>query len=291
MKRINLINCVLLSTLFVVFVGCSSDDDVIKEQELPVNIKSDLAKRNPSGTVLSVSNYDDRYEINFIDETENETTITYVNEVWKLTHTLFKDVNSLPSEVKKSFNDLPYKNTPLLDVSRTERADMKQSLYTLHFQYPWKDVDKLEHHVFINDDGLYLAMYSLKPNDQTWWPDLPSSHFKFIETKYSGAEIRGYINNAGIHEYFILHDNIIKYVFFGGIDADYPFDFWEKTEYELPIDTKIPENVMNELKEVDKDFSYTNLYYIESNGGDSYWFQDKNHPNELGYTIPVNIKD
>lgn len=38
------------------------------------------------------------------------------------------------------------------------------------------------------------------------------------------------------------------------------------------------------------DFIYTNLYYIESEEGNSYLFQDKKRDDELGYNIGENLQ-
>jgi len=71
---------------------------------------------------------------------------------------------------------------------------------------------------------------------------LPKDHFDFIAKKYSGAEIRGYINNSGEREYIILHGDTIKYVFFGGEVATDRM-FWKETRYELSKDAVVPDNV------------------------------------------------
>ena len=127
---------------------------------------------------------------------------------------------------------------------------MDRSLYTLHFLYQWKNVKDMTHYVCLNDDGMFLAVYTWTPNDPTWFVDLPKAHFDFIYKKYDGSEIRG---------------------------------------YEISLDTKVPDNVARVLKRDNPDFVYTNLYYIESPEGNAYFFQDKNDDRELGYTIAEDI--
>ena len=66
---------------------------------------------------------------------------------------------------------------------------MDRSLYTLHFLYQWKNVKDMTHYVCLNDDGMFLAVYTWTPNDSTWFVDLPKAHFDFIYKKYDGSEM------------------------------------------------------------------------------------------------------
>lgn len=110
----------------------------------------------------------------------------------------------------------------------------------------------------------------------------------FIYKKYDGSEIRGYQNNGGYYDYFVLHNDTLKFVSFRGeVETDYYF--WKETRYEISLDTKVPDNVARVLKRDNPDFVYTNLYYIESPEGNAYFFQDKNDDRELGYTIAEDI--
>lgn len=290
MRRVSICYYLLLCVFFISITGCGDSEQSVQKPELQVVIKNDFEKRYPSGSIASFLIYRDNFcEIKFLDEDKNEAIITYVDEVWKITHTKIKDIDRLPSKVQKTFESSEYRGASILDVYRTDRDGIERSLYTLHFQFPWKDVEKLEHHVFINDDGLYLGMYSPEPNNPVWWANLPTSHFDFIAKRYEGAEIRGYINNWGSHEYFVLHKGVIKHVFFTGLDVTERV-FWEKTEYELDINTKIPDNVSRRLKSDNPEFSYTNVYYIEGYRGDAYLFVDENHPNNLGHNIPIDVE-
>lgn len=54
---------------------------------------------------------------------------------------------------------------------------MDRSLYTLHFLYQWKNVKDMTHYVCLNDDGMFLAVYTWTPNDSTWFVDLPEGSF------------------------------------------------------------------------------------------------------------------
>lgn len=283
MKRTN---CVyyLLVCMLLCFTACEKDNSSI-EDEIPVAIKSDFSKRSPSAEITTFNNYSNNIcLIDFIDQEQNKASAWYDNEDWKMTYTQINDIQRLPFEVLNAFMGTPYCDAKEIKIAKTERAGIEKGLYMIHFQYRWKDVENVEHYVFISEDGLLLSTFTWKPNDTRWFVKLPQDHFDFITKKYNGAEIKGYVNNAGEHEYFILHNDTIKYVTFrGNVSTDWRF--WKETRYELNKDTKIPDNVATALTHIDPDFTYTNLYYIESNDGNWYFFQDKNKDNELGYTI------
>lgn len=286
MKRTNCVFYVLVCMLLC-FTACDKDNSSI-EDEIPVAIKSDFSKRYPSVEITTFHNYSNGLDqIDFLDKEQNEASTSYVDEMWKMTSTKINDIDQLPVEVQNTFRELQYYDPQNLEIYKMERDGMEKSLYTLHFQYPWKKFKQMEHYVFINDDGLYITTVRWRPNDSRWFPYLPKDHFDFIADKYKGAEIRGYMNNGGYHVYFILHENIIKFVTFRGEVAS-DREFWAETRYELSKDAKIPENVIKVLNQEDPGFTYTHVYYVESNEGNEYLLQDKNRDNELGYYIDEN---
>lgn len=286
MKRTNYVYYVLVCMLLC-FTACDKDKSSI-EDEIPAAIKSDFSTRYPSVKITAFQNLSNGLDqIDFLDKEQNEASISYVNEIWKMTSTKINDIDQLPAEVQNTFRELRYYDPQNLEICKTERDGMEKSLYTLHFQYLWKGSEHMEHYVFINDDGLYLTTVRWKPNDTRWYPGLPKDHFDFIADKYKGAEIRGYMNDGGYHVYFILHENIIKFVTFRGEVAT-DREFWTETRYELSKDAKIPENVIKVLNQEKPDFTYTHVYYVESKEGNSYLLQDKNRDDELGYYIGEN---
>ncbi|MCE5226121.1 MAG: PepSY-like domain-containing protein [Porphyromonadaceae bacterium] len=289
MKLLNYFYYALACVAFMsILTACEKENQL--EEEIPVTIKSDFTARYPLAQIKTFKNYSDgQSQLDFIDNEQNEASIWYVNETWKMTHTRISNFEHLPLKAQSTFKNSEYGNAQIIDIYKTEREGIDKALYTLHFQYQWKKTANVEHYVFINDDGLYLSTFTWTPNDPRWFVTLPKDHFDFIAKKYSGAEIRGYINNSGEHEYIILHEDTIKYVFFGGEVANDRM-FWKETRYELSKDAIIPDNVSKVLKQNNPDFTYTNIYYIESDQGNAYLFIDKNHDQELGYYIGENSK-
>lgn len=247
--------------------------------------KIEVLRRLPEAFVEVVEEFS---QINVIDKDQNEASIWYVDDIWKMTRTKIADFNQLSLEAQTVFENSKYRFAQFENIYKTEREGMDRSLYTLHFLYQWKNVKDMTHYVCLNDDGMFLAVYTWTPNDSTWFVDLPKAHFDFIYKKYDGSEIRGYQNNGGYYDYFVLHNDTLKFVSFRGeVETDYYF--WKETRYEISLDTKVPDNVARVLKRDNPDFVYTNLYYIESPEGNAYFFQDKNDDRELGYTIAEDI--
>ena len=176
MKRINCIHYIVACMLLMCITACDKENSTI-EDEIPAAIKSDFSKRYPSAEITSFMNYDS----------------------WKMTYTAISDIQQLPIEVQTAFLQAGYIGVQDIEIFKTERAGITRPLYTLHFTYPWKKSDNMQHYIYINDDGLYLRTLRCTPNDTRWFVNLPEDHFNFIHEKYKGAEIRGYMND-GEHE-------------------------------------------------------------------------------------------
>lgn len=292
MRLISKFYYVLIGILFLCIVGCSDDDHVENKNKTPQVILDDFNKRYPSVSILSISNDGVKiHRISFLDEDKNEGISIYVDKIWEMSQLKLKDQNKLPQKVQKAFDATKYIGVPLWYVYKTDRAGIERSLYTLHFLFPLHDIGEVTHDVLINDDGLLLDVLTSGLNDQTWCPHLGEGrtvHTDFIAEKYKGSDVRGYIFNTGMHEYFVLHEGIVKFIYFGTSDSS-ERGFWKKTEYALDIEAEIPDNVIHYLKNEYPDFNYTDIVYREELFGDSYCFIDKNDPSEKGYIIPINI--
>lgn len=286
-KRITYFCFVLACILFVGLVACDKEDQMI-EDEIPVRVKNDFLHRYPSAEITKYQIYLRESQIDFIDKDQNEASIWYEGDTWKMTHTKVADYFQLPAKVQTTFMNSKYRDAKIEYICKTEREGIDRALYMFHFLYNWKTVENIEHYFFLNDDGLYLETLTWKPNDSRWFVDLPEDHFDFIKEKYKGADIRGYLNNGGIYEYIVLHNDTLKYISFSGKVAT-DLGFWRKTKYEISLDTKVPKNVLKVLKQDNPELIYTNLYYIEAPEGNAYFFQDQNDDRDIGYTISENI--
>lgn len=176
MKRVPFFYYIMACLLSICITACDKEEQLI-EDEIPEMIKADLSKRYPSVEILNYQEYSNFSQINVIDKDQNEASIWYVDDIWKMTRTKIADFNQLSLEAQTVFENSKYRFAQFENIYKTEREGMDRSLYTLHFLYQWKNVKDMTHYVCLNDDGMFLAVYTWTPNDSTWFVDLPKAHF------------------------------------------------------------------------------------------------------------------
>ena len=164
MKRVPFFYYIMACLLSICITACDKEEQLI-EDEIPEMIKADLSKRYPSVEILNYQEYSNFSQINVIDKDQNEASIWYVDDIWKMTHTKIADFNQLSLEAQTVFENSKYRFAQFENIYKTEREGMDRSLYTLHFLYQWKNVKDMTHYVCLNDDGMFLAVYTWTPND------------------------------------------------------------------------------------------------------------------------------
>jgi hypothetical protein len=159
MKRVPFFYYIMACLLSICITACDKEEQLI-EDEIPEMIKADLSKRYPSVEILNYQEYSNFSQINVIDKDQNEASIWYVDDIWKMTHTKIADFNQLSLEAQTVFENSKYRFAQFENIYKTEREGMDRSLYTLHFLYQWKNVKDMTHYVCLNDDGMFLAVYT-----------------------------------------------------------------------------------------------------------------------------------
>ncbi len=159
MKRVPFFYYIMACLLSICITACDKEEQLI-EDEIPEMIKADLSKRYPSVEILNYQEYSNFSQINVIDKDQNEASIWYVDDIWKMTHTKIADFNQLSLEAQTVFENSKYRFAQFENIYKTEREGMDRSLYTLHFLYQWKNVKDMTHYVCLNDDGMFLAIYT-----------------------------------------------------------------------------------------------------------------------------------
>lgn len=155
MKRVPFFYYIMACLLSICITACDKEEQLI-EDEIPEMIKADLSKRYPSVEILNYQEYSNFSQINVIDKDQNEASIWYVDDIWKMTHTKIADFNQLSLEAQTVFENSKYRFAQFENIYKTEREGMDRSLYTLHFLYQWKNVKDMTHYVCLNDDGMFL---------------------------------------------------------------------------------------------------------------------------------------
>ncbi len=291
MRQINFFKCAFISIFFILAVACEKEGS--NDESIPTKVQTEFASRFPNANILDYTKYveprssDKIWEIEFTNESGAKTKAWYLEDgTWKMTQTELKTIDDLTAEAKDAFTSSIHGSTKTENIYKTERDKIQGSLYTLELESTSKASDKKTSFVFINDDGLFINNYTWSEYDGRSIVNLPEKQFKFINDTYKDAEIRGYINNSGLHEYFILHEDKIKFVTFKITSG---LSVWAETRYEIDINTVLPDNVIKYLNRIDPDFVYTNIYYIETNEVDKYYLVDNNDPKGLGHYVSVDI--
>lgn len=286
----------LFFTLFSIFTIVSCDDNndnepVDRSNPLPEAIQKDVSSRLKSGEVTDFKESDSQagiINVNFENKDTEETgTIAYLlqDQKWLFTYSEIKSISQLPKEVQTTFDNLIYKNAIIEKISKTERRDLNVSTYDIYFLHDTKMAQNVVHNVLINSDGRYLTTITADVKKPTFYSLYPlTDEISLIKDKYKNSEIKFYYNyTANTNNYIILHNDVIKFV-------EFRDNKWEKTDYKLPNDTKIPENVLNYLKRTDPNFVYTEVSYREGPEGNCYILTDTKSINDLGYIVTENTK-
>lgn len=291
MKQINFIKYALICTLFVFAIACDKDDSI--KESIPVKVQTEFESKFPNARISDYSKYQEPltsegiWEIEFTINGGYDAKAWYKPDgTWKMTQTKLKSVSELTSEAEETFTSSIYGKEKVNEIYKTERDKIQGSLYTLAFESSSKASEDKVSYVFINDDGLFLNKYEWSEYDARAIVNLPERQFNFMNDKYEDAEIRGYINNSGLNEYFILHDETVKFVFFGMSTSK---SSWKETRYELDIETVLPDNVIKYMDIVAPGFVYTNIFYIETELVNKYYLVDKNDPKEVGHYVNEDI--
>lgn len=99
MKRVPFFYYIMACLLSICITACDKEEQLI-EDEIPEMIKADLSKRYPSVEILNYQEYSNFSQINVIDKDQNEASIWYVDDIWKMTHTKIADFNQLSLEAQ-----------------------------------------------------------------------------------------------------------------------------------------------------------------------------------------------
>ena len=104
MKRVPFFYYIMACLLSICITACDKEEQLI-EDEIPEMIKADLSKRYPSVEILNYQEYSNFSQINVIDKDQNEASIWYVDDIWKMTHTKIADFNQLSLEAQTVFEN------------------------------------------------------------------------------------------------------------------------------------------------------------------------------------------
>ena len=110
---------------------------------------------------------------------------------------------------------------------------------------------------------------------------------EWITAHYKGSEVLGFVNDSGDDNYLIMHDGVLKSVYFKTSRKGMT---WKETCYPLPKGTTVPSNLLESLHADYPDFTYTEVSIVETPDGIVYLFTDGNSPDRLGHYVECKLK-
>lgn len=286
MRQIIFFKYALVSTLLIFAIACDKEDPNPKGYTIPEKVQIEFKSKFPNANITDFERSRDYlyssevWDIDFVDEFGNKSSACFnPNGVWKITYTELNSIDDLSFWAKRTFMRLDCADEEIGNIYRTERDGVLGSLYTLFLT----SNDNVLHNVYINDDGLLLDHPFWNSNEMNYIINFPHEHFDFINEKYEDAEIRAYLYDFSEHRYIVLHEKKLKYITFKWFAEE---GFWKETRYELDKDTILPDNVIKYMEKIHPDFVYTNIYYVESDKGNSYLLGDRRWS---GYIVSEDI--
>jgi len=277
------------------FASCDSDNGVEQYQyNLPEAVSKDFNNRFQGYKISDfyTTNRTDFYgnecqwtTINSVDNEGNECFVEYLDNVWSRTIQTLPDMSQLPYKVRVVlYRDYPQAVENGFDeIKEISQNSIDGKYYTLKFLQDTPLAKNCIHMLVIASDGTVLKLCTYEMNNPTFRYSL-SGDISWISEHYKGAKIFAYLNDMGDDNYIIMHEGILKSVYF----HDNREARWKKTTYALPETMSLPKEVLDTLYKLDQAFTYTEVTVIETPDGNGYSFVDGTKSERPGYTIRVN---
>lgn len=275
--------CALCCAVSICLFACD-DDENDNAIVIPSDFEKALLERYPSA---EITNYEDGYKLHqfeFTDSTKNQSVAWFNDDkVWTLTRTKLMNMQQLPKPVKVGFYRSQYAYENITGIDRTVQYNMAKAVYTLHFVKNLEWADSIRHVLFIDEDGTILETLTNTDDELHWYSYLPAENNDSIAKRYKGAQIIGVAPNSGPFEYFIMHENKLKKVFYVNLTV------WTETLYDLDKDEKVPENVLKELELNYPDYTILSLQMEDDPYGHYYFYWLKKGDEKIGIRIPPDV--
>lgn len=292
-------NSLFVWLLLVVSIAssCSSDPEIIqKDNKLPMTIANDFKERFNGFSIDKVYHGTDFYRHTAQKETivyckdadENSCFVAYDDGAWNRTIRVLPDVASLPLSVKKRLTgDYAEAIQNGFDkMTEVAMSGIEGMFYFFSYLQDTPLAKNCVHNLILASDGRVLKQTTYPLNAFESIRPLPAQ-ISWIAKKYPGAEILGYVNDLGDDEYLIVHEGILKSVYFH-IYLDGSEVVWKKTEYVQPKEINIPQKVLDVLHTNYAGFAYTKVIVTEAADGLTYSFVEEHEVDSPVCNIKVN---
>jgi len=261
----------------------TAEEDIFSKNGVNEQIRYDFRERTGVGigiTEIHSIAYNNTVEILYQDLEGADHKCLYYSNVWQYDIEYIPEEEldaTLPLPVKKAFYSLDFDGEIQLFPDwgdryyRIERRGFQHGYYEFLFHYLLENGSWYTSYALILEDGKVISANHDGHNNAEYFYDFDDA-LSFIRGRYQGCVPLGYTNEVGENLFFIEHEGIVKQVYFRNNykQFDNILTAWKETIYSLPLDTTIPEDVLEQLPST----NYTELFYGETPySGNAYGFK------------------
>ena len=265
------------------FASCDSDNGIQQGQHsLSEAVAQDFNNRFQGYKIENFYAGTDLTYIYSVDNEGNDCFVAYLDNAWNRTIRTLPDMSQLPYQVRvQLYNHCAQAVENGFDeIMEISQNCINEKYYVLKYLQDTPLAKNCTHTLVIASDGTVLkscGYYLNNPRDVYPLAD----DISWISEHYKGAAVLGYVNDMGEDNYIIMHDGMLKSVYFH-TNRD---TRWKKTTYALPEGMSVPKEVLDTLHKLDETFTYTEVTVIEAPEGIYYSFVDGTKPERPGHTI------
>ncbi len=286
-----------LAVVALVLTSCDSENVTpIDDKTLPEAIAKDFHERCEDYTIKRVYTGPEPYFdsgaietfVTSEDNAGNECVVVYVDNAWNRTVRMLSDIDQLPSSVLYRLLTINQeaRNDEFWEIKEVTQASINGTYYILCYLQDTPKLKNLVHTLVIDSKGTVVKACTYKLNNAEYIGTIPGD-MEWITAHYKGSEVLGFVNDSGDDNYLIMHDGVLKSVYF---KTSHKGTTWKETCYPLPKGTTVPSNVLESLHADYPDFTYTEVSIVETPDGILYLFTDGNSPDRLGHYVECKLK-
>lgn len=285
--------CGLTMIAALALASCSSKNETpVEYKDLPAAVSADFNSRCPDNTIRYVYTGEEFYrhtnlpetDVCSVDDAGNEWFVVYLDNEWNRTIRSVSDVAQLPLSVKKmlaeDYSEALAKGFD--EIKEVSQKYIEGTYYIFRYLQDTPLSKNCTHMLVVDSDGRTLKECTYTLNDMEYTRPFLTD-ISWISEHYDGATVLCYVNDMGRDNYIMLHDGILKSVYFGS--DGWNAGEWEETRYGLPEGMSVPNEVLDTLHSLDAEFTYTEVEVVETPSGDCYSFVDGTKPERPGYNI------
>ena len=213
-----------LAVVALALTSCDSENVTsFNDKTLPEVIAKDFHKRCEDYTIKYVSTGPEPYfdsgametHVTSEDNAGNECVVVYVDNAWNRTVRTLSDIDQLPSTVRYQLLSVNQeaRNDEFLEIKEVSQASINGTYYILCYLQDTPKLKNLVHTLVIDSKGTVVKACTYTLNNAEYTGTI-SGDMEWISMHYKGSEVLGFVNDSGYDNYLIMHDGVLKSVYF-----------------------------------------------------------------------------